>query len=141
MVINATGVIVHTNLGRAPLGPSAVERAAAPVARMIALPVDEIGRRAEALSALISSAGLGAEVVDGFSTVGGGSAPGSELPTRLVALSAPADRLESALRAQQPPVVARLERDRVVLDLRTVPPEQDTLLAGLVAKAAAMLFP
>jgi L-seryl-tRNA(Ser) seleniumtransferase len=112
-----------------------------PVARMIALPVDEIGRRAEALSAQISSAGLGAEVVNGFSTVGGGSAPGSELPTRLVALSAPADRLESALRAQQPPVVARIERDRVMLDLRTVLPEQDQLLASLVVQAAAMLLP
>jgi L-seryl-tRNA(Ser) seleniumtransferase len=112
-----------------------------PVARMIALSVDEIGRRADALSAAISSAGLGAETIDGVSTIGGGSAPGSELPTRLVALSAPADRLESALRTQQPPVVARIERDRVVLDLRTVPPEQDQLLASLVVQAAAMMFP
>jgi L-seryl-tRNA(Ser) seleniumtransferase len=112
-----------------------------PVARMITTPVDEIRHRAEALSATISSAGLHAEVVDGFSTVGGGSAPGSQLPTRLVALMMPAARLESALRAQHPPVIARIEHDHVVLDLRTVPREQDALLAGLVTQAAATLFP
>ncbi len=112
-----------------------------PVARMIAMPTDEIGRRATALTAAIAAAGLQADVVDGFSTIGGGSAPGSQLPTRLVALRMPADQLESALRLQQPPVIARIERDCVVLDLRTVPPEQDALLAELVAQAAATLFP
>ena len=86
-------------------------------------------------------AGILADVVDGFSTIGGGSAPGITLPTRLVAIALPATRLESALRAARPPVIARIEDERVLLDLRTVAPEDDERLPGLVAGAAAMLFP
>ena len=96
-----------------------------PVVRMIALSADAIGRRAEALADRLSAAGIQADVVEGFSTIGGGSAPGTQLPTRLVAIALPAARLESALRAQRPPVIARIENDRVLLDLRTVPPEED----------------
>ena len=112
-----------------------------PVARMMAMALDEIERRAEALAAALSNAGLQTEIVDGFSTIGGGSAPGSQLPTRLVALTLPAARLDAALRAARPPVIARIEDGRVVIDLRTVAPEDDERLPGLIAGAAAMLFP
>jgi L-seryl-tRNA(Ser) seleniumtransferase len=112
-----------------------------PVARMIAMTVEEIGARADALASKLSEAGVGADVVDGFSTIGGGSAPGSRLPTRLVALTLPAGRLEATLRKQRPPVIARIEDDRVVLDLRTVFATQDDALAKLVAEAAATLLP
>ncbi len=112
-----------------------------PVVRMIALSVDAIARRAEALAEQLSAASVRADAIDGFSTIGGGSAPGTRLPTRLVAITLPATRLESALRAQHPPVIARIENERVVLDLRTVPPEQDDDLAALVTSAAATLFP
>ena len=112
-----------------------------PVARMIATPVEDLGRRADALVTGLSAAGLQAEVVGGFSTIGGGSAAGSQLPTRLVALTMPAGRLESALRAGCPPVIARIENDRVLLDLRTVPPEEDERLAALVTSAASSLLP
>jgi L-seryl-tRNA(Ser) seleniumtransferase len=112
-----------------------------PVARMIAMTVEEIGARADALASKLSEAGVGADVVDGFSTIGGGSAPGSRLPTRLVALTLPAGRLEATLRTQRPPVIARIEDDRVVLDLRTVFTTQDDALAKLVAEAAATLLP
>jgi len=74
-------------------------------------------------------------VVDGHSTIGGGSAPGSALPTRLVAITHPTlspDGLEAALRALDPPVVARIEHDCVHLDLRTVAPADDQQLAALV---------
>jgi L-seryl-tRNA(Ser) seleniumtransferase len=104
-----------------------------PVARMIAMPLAEIDRRARQLcDRLRAHPALSTELVDGVSTVGGGSAPGTELPTRLVALSLghlSADALEARLRALEPPVIARIERDRVVLDLRTVLPDQDALLA------------
>ena len=83
-----------------------------PVVRMIALTADAIGRRADALAERLSAAGVRAEVVEGFSTIGGGSAPGSRLATRLVALMLPAARLESALRDGRPPVIARIEDDR-----------------------------
>jgi L-seryl-tRNA(Ser) seleniumtransferase len=65
--------------------------------------------------------------------VGGGSLPGETLPTCLLALSAPnPDRLMKRLRQQGPPVIARLQDDRVVLDPRTVLPEQEeALLLGL----------
>lgn len=112
-----------------------------PVARMIQLPLDEIGVRADALATTLSSAGLIADVIDGFSTIGGGSAPGSQLPTRLVSIVLPADRLELSLRAQHPPVIARIDHDRVVLDLRTVDPEDDAQLAQLVVAAAGSLLP
>ena len=112
-----------------------------PVVHMIALSADAIGRRADALSARIAAAGILADVVKGSSTIGGGSAPGTTLPTHLVAIALPATRLESALRAQRPPVIARIENERVLLDLRTVPPEQDDELAALVIAAASSLFP
>jgi seryl-tRNA(Sec) selenium transferase len=63
------------------------------------------------------------------------------LPTRLVALTLPADRFEAALRTRRPAVIARIEDGRVVLDLRTVHPGQDELLAQYVAQAASTLVP
>ena len=112
-----------------------------PVVRMIALTADAIGRRAQALAERLSDAGIRADVVDGFSTIGGGSAPGTRLPTRLVAIALPATRLESALRDERPPVIARIENERVLLDLRTVSPDEDERLAALVTSAASSLLP
>ena len=68
--------------------------------------------------------------------IGGGSAPGSKLPTRLVAIERPglsAASLLAGLRRLPTPVIARIDNDRVVLDLRTVLDEQDVLLAELLA--------
>jgi L-seryl-tRNA(Ser) seleniumtransferase len=66
--------------------------------------------------------------------VGGGSAPGSELPTKLVELSSAAmsaDQIERHLRSLDPPVIARIHNDRVVLDLRTVLDEETETLAAI----------
>jgi L-seryl-tRNA(Ser) seleniumtransferase len=79
---------------------------------------------------------VGGDLIDGVSTVGGGSAPGSALATALVALthpSLPAVEIEERLRRSDPPVIARIQDQRVVLDLRTVLPEQDALLLGLLS--------
>jgi L-seryl-tRNA(Ser) seleniumtransferase len=103
-----------------------------PAIRMATMPVEAIAVRAETLAATLRRQGLGAEVIDGVSTIGGGSAAGSALPTRLVTLSMDglsADALESRLRALDPPVVARIQNDRVVLDLRTISPSDDQELA------------
>ena len=103
-----------------------------PVARMIAATERDIRERVDRILAGLP-ASLHAEAIDGVSTIGGGSAPGSTLPTRLIALSHPAQSastLEAALRAGDPPVIARIENDRVVLDLRTVLPEQDAIVAA-----------
>ncbi len=108
---------------------------------MIALSADEIGRRAEALSARIAAAGILRGRRRGVFDHRRRQRPGTTLPTRLVAIALPAARLDAALRAQRPPVIARIEDDRVLLDLRTVPPEQDDELAALVIAAASSLFP
>jgi L-seryl-tRNA(Ser) seleniumtransferase len=108
-----------------------------PVQRMLATPADEIRARAEVVAAAIRAHhGWRAEVVKGMSAIGGGSAPGVELPTWLVSISRDGltpDALEAHLRKLTPPVVARIEHDRLLLDLRTVPPDQDSLLAALIA--------
>jgi L-seryl-tRNA(Ser) seleniumtransferase len=98
------------------------ERNALPVWRMLSLPVEEIRARATAMAAQIP----GARCIESTSVVGGGSVPGHELPTVLVALpgSEPAVGLR-ALRARALPIIARIEDDVVVLDPRTVDPSDD----------------
>jgi L-seryl-tRNA(Ser) seleniumtransferase len=116
----------------------AAGRAAAtvPVQRMLAMTAGEIRGRADSVAAQLEAiGGWRAGVVPGISAVGGGSAPGVELPTWLVAIERDglsADALEEKLRQLTPPVIARIEQDRVVLDLRTVFPHQDGQLAELL---------
>ena len=69
-----------------------------------------------------------------MSAVGGGSAPGVELPTWLVAIAKDGltpDALEERLRRMTPPVIARIEHDQLLLDLRTVLPDEERQLAAL----------
>ena len=109
-----------------------------PVIRMLHLDAESIGRRAKAIADQIQSSAIRAVVVDGESAVGGGSAPGADIPTRLLALTHTAkrpDAMDAALRGADPPVIARIERDRLVLDLRTVFPEQDDLLVRALRAA------
>ena len=112
-----------------------------PVVRMIALTADAIGRRAHALAERLADAGIRAEVVDGFSTIGGGSAPGTRLPTRLVAIALPGRlRLESALRGCSDRQSSRESRTSAsLLDLRTVAPDERRAprLRSSAASAAA----
>jgi L-seryl-tRNA(Ser) seleniumtransferase len=106
---------------------------AIPTLRMMRLTQQEIGKRAEALAAKVASPKLQAEIIDGESVIGGGAAPSAALPTRLIALSCAglsADELSARLRAADTPVVARVEEGRVLLDLRTVFPEQDELVTA-----------
>jgi L-seryl-tRNA(Ser) seleniumtransferase len=92
-----------------------------PVWRMISLPLSEIERQAQTLAQQLQAAGYTVEVIEGHSTVGGGSLPGETLPTKLVALAVNTpDAFLARLRRGDPPVVARIENDRVVFDLRTV---------------------
>jgi L-seryl-tRNA(Ser) seleniumtransferase len=101
---------------------------AIPTLRMMRLTKDEMGRRAEALAARVAGPKLQVEIVDGESLLGGGAAPSSVLPTRVLALTCEgvsADELAALLRGSEPPIIARVEEGRVLLDLRTVFPEQD----------------
>jgi L-seryl-tRNA(Ser) seleniumtransferase len=75
---------------------------------------------------------LDLQIVDGVSTIGGGTTPGLEIPTRLLSVTTGAaspDAIEAQLRRYDPPVIARIENDRVLLDLRTVLPDEDAVIA------------
>lgn len=100
-----------------------------PVWRMIAMPIEAIEKRAKAWAERLVEAGITARVVDGHSTVGGGSLPGETLPTRLVAIqvNSPVE-LARRMRTGDPPVIGRIEDDRFLLDPRTVLPEEDDVL-------------
>lgn len=101
---------------------------AIPALRMMRLTKEEVGKRVEGLVVQIRSSKLRVEVIDGESVIGGGAAPSSVLPTRLLALTCidlSADELATRLRTCDPPIIARVEEGRVLLDLRTVLAEQD----------------
>ena len=102
-----------------------------PIWRMIGLPLAEIESRALAWKQGLEEHGA---VVEGLSTIGGGSLPGETLPTRLLSLDGRAagervDELALRLRSVTPPVVGRIEDDRLLLDPRTVLPEEDAAVA------------
>jgi len=78
---------------------------------------------------------LGCDVIEGRSVIGGGSTPAQSLPTWLLALNGDAVVLEERLRAGEPPVIARIEDDRVVLDLRTVAADEEEQLIAAVNQA------
>jgi L-seryl-tRNA(Ser) seleniumtransferase len=108
-----------------------------PVWRMISASLEEVERRARRWRRRLRGKGQEAEIVDGHSTVGGGSLPGETLPTKLVALPvASPDSLAARLRAGDPPVVARIEDDRLVLDPRTVLPEEERALLSRLLEVA-----
>jgi L-seryl-tRNA(Ser) seleniumtransferase len=109
---------------------------AVPVLRMMRLSKDDIARRAEGLVAKVKGPKLKLDLLEGESVIGGGAAPSAVLPTRLIALmhsQLGADELCSRLRSASPPIVARVEEGRVLLDLRTVFPSQDAALATVLA--------
>jgi len=106
-----------------------------PVWRALELGPEDLRPRAAALAARLGAA---ASLRDGASVAGGGSLPGEGLPSVLLEVD-PAPASDAAvlarLRAGDPPVIARAERGRVVVDLRTVPPDQDELVAGALVRA------
>jgi L-seryl-tRNA(Ser) seleniumtransferase len=115
-------------------------RETVPVVRMLTRTPAEIEARARRLADRLETTGLfHTTIVDGDSTIGGGSAPGLTLPTRLLALAhdgMTANVLEAALRALDPPVIGRIEGGRVSLDLRTVFDDEDDVLALLLRSLA-----
>ncbi len=114
---------------------------AVPVLRMMRLSKDDIATRAKALISQVKSPAHSAgtlrlELMDGESLIGGGAAPTSVLPTCLIALThgdIGADDLSVRLREADPPIIARVEEGRVLLDLRTVFPTQDATVAAAIS--------
>ncbi len=107
-----------------------------PVWRMITMPLEAITQRATSWMATLHIHGIAARLQDGQSTIGGGSLPGETQPTTLLALDAASlprsvNELAQRLRQYATPIVARISRDVVLLDPRTVLEEQD----GVVEQA------
>ena len=103
-----------------------------PVARALATPPEELMTRARHLASQLSGT-VPASAVPSTAAVGGGGAPGVELPSAAVALPA---SLARPLRLGEPPVVGHIERDRLLLDLIAVPPSDDATLVEAVRQAA-----
>lgn len=108
-----------------------------PILKMMSLTLEQVRGRAEAWAAELGQglapSNLGVSVVAGQSTVGGGSLPGESMPTVLLSLEVrSAEKFLRSLRRNDPPLIARTENDKVLLDPRTVLPEQEAaLLAAL----------
>ena len=100
-----------------------------PILRMMSLTLKQVKGRAEAWRDELSQGA----VVEGESTVGGGSLPDESIPTFLLELNVKsAEKFLRALRKNNPPIIARTENEKVLLDPRTVFPEQEgALLVGL----------
>ena len=115
--------------------------AAIPALRMIYTSAEDVRGRAESFVLRLGQLpGIGIEVIEGRSLIGGGTAPNATLPTFLVALSSErysSEDLQARLRAQSPPVIARIEDDRLLLDLRTVFLEEEETLLNVFRKAVA----
>ena len=95
-----------------------------PALRMLRQSVDAIRQRAVALLARLQPA-FGTSI-PGESVIGGGSTPEQSIPTWVIAVDCTdVVAFERKLRAGDPPVIARIEDERLVLDLRTVFPEEE----------------
>ncbi|MFB3829361.1 MAG: L-seryl-tRNA(Sec) selenium transferase [Bryobacteraceae bacterium] len=106
-----------------------------PALRMIRESAESV--RARAARVLERVPELGARIVEGQSVIGGGSTPEQSIPTYLIRLEGrSANQAERLLRAQQPPVIARIEEDALVLDLRTVFPEEEAAVAAALQALA-----
>jgi len=101
-----------------------------PALKMLRMSADEIRARAEKIRERVPSL----EIIEGRSVAGGGSTPDQSLPTWLLAVSGDAVKIERNLRAGG--IVARIEDGRIVLDLRTVFPEEEEALVKALEEAA-----
>jgi L-seryl-tRNA(Ser) seleniumtransferase len=105
-----------------------------PVREMLAADLETLRGRARALAARLAGAGLDAVAVDAPGRVGGGGAPEHPLPGAAVSLPA---AFATSLRQATPPVIGYVEDDRTLLNLRSVPPSSDDVLAAAVLGLAA----
>jgi L-seryl-tRNA(Ser) seleniumtransferase len=109
-----------------------------PIWRMISTQCKQISSRAARWASKLQTQGIAARTQQGESTIGGGSLPGETLPTTLLALDAahvplPLNELAKRLRLRRTPIIARIQHDTLLLDPRTVLPEQDKeVVQGLI---------
>ena len=112
-----------------------------PIYRMLALTPDELGRRADRLAVSLRKAlpaSVAVSVEDGASQVGSGAVPVETLPSKVLAvrsLSLAPEEIARRLRFGTPPVFARIHKDAVLFDLRTIQPGEDALLERALLEA------
>jgi len=107
-----------------------------PIWRMISTSIEDLRRRAEEISSQLNAFGISASLKESKSTVGGGSLPGETLPMVILSLNSeiPADMLSEKFRNMDFPIIGRIEKNRFVLDLRTIFPEQDEMVIQGIKK-------
>ena len=112
-----------------------------PVAAMIGAGAESLRSRARQIAERLAPvAGLTVAATEGDSVIGGGAAPGLTIPSCLLDVrvgGCSPDELEALLRQAEPPVIGRIEQDRLLLDLRTVQPDEDEALSNVLARLAA----
>ena len=104
-----------------------VAAAEVPVIHMLSLTADELEQRAQRVIGAVAHTDLKLELEVGESAIGGGAGPTSTLPTTLITVTHPhksAQEIEHHLRTSSPPIIARISEGKVLLDLRTVFPEE-----------------
>lgn len=106
-----------------------------PTLAMLTAPEARVRERASALCSRLAAAGQRATVVSSSASVGGGSFPATQIPSAALALDGDAAILEARLRCAAHPVIGRIESDRLLLDLRSVPETDDAALADAVVAA------
>ncbi|HKX83086.1 MAG TPA: L-seryl-tRNA(Sec) selenium transferase, partial [Pyrinomonadaceae bacterium] len=112
-----------------------------PVLRMLSMPHDELAVRTKRFALKLAkegptSSGLQIALMSGRSVIGGGSAPAVNPVTTLISLthsSLSAGELERKLRSSDPPVIARIENNAVLIDLRTVLEREQRELSSILA--------
>jgi L-seryl-tRNA(Ser) seleniumtransferase len=104
-----------------------------PVWRMIAAPPQEMQKRVEKWAKALGGI---AKIIPGETMIGGGSVPGGSLPTRLLAISVDAQAVARNLRLRDVPVIGRVEKNILLLDPRTVLPEEDEIVIKALRETA-----
>ena len=103
---------------------------------MLTTPVDALAARAESLVQRLAASACTATVETTEATVGGGAFPTARIPSRALAFAHDPRGMEMALRAGRLPVIGRIERNHLLLDLRAIPPDHDDALLHCVLSAA-----
>ena len=117
-----------------------------PTIRMIAESAESVETRAGCLLALVRGAApaLDVRMRPGESETGGGALPGTPIPTHVLCVRSAAhspNEMNRLLRYNEPPVIARIEKDDVVLDVRTLLPGEDAIVAAALSRIAKVEDP